>query len=314
MNSRKDWERDYRTIYDTFWENPRCSDSTISGILGAKIAAARLKMAYELRYIVGPEIRKKAFRNLKEYMYFIKSRQPERLYMKFREDSNVIYHAKTSGFCNLWVIAKEKMDIKGEIILEGYRSDYYASYAPGHMWDKAIGAMRKKVDAFNLNTYNPQHILGNHFDETIDWDEEDKLLYRYFKYDLRKPFTPLAKEGLSKEKTENFLNNLPNTCTIHTSYYPDALSSYDPYLFMFETDHENFIINLFSELPSSVSFFKVSNMLFLSTYIPRELARGADLQLSNKLYIPLLMVDLLERSVIRNKDYAIVEYSKGKDI
>ncbi|MBU7048249.1 MAG: hypothetical protein HXS54_17590, partial [Theionarchaea archaeon] len=61
MNGRKDWERDYRVIYDTFWENPRCSDSTISGILGPKIAATRLKMAYESGFVSAPDIRKKSY-------------------------------------------------------------------------------------------------------------------------------------------------------------------------------------------------------------------------------------------------------------
>ena len=311
--TEKDLKRDYRVVYDTFWENPRCPDSTISAVLGARIAATRLKMAYELRYIVGPEIRKRSYSNLKEYMYFVKNRDSELLYLSFHEDPNVVYHAKTSGFCDLWVIAEKRIDIKGEIILEGCRSDYFTSYAPGRTWDKAIEIMQEKVNTFNPDMYRPQGFIKTHFDETIDWDSEDESLFRYFKYDLRKPFTPLAKEGLSKEKTENFLNNLPNTCTIHTSYYPDSLPIYDSYLFMFNTNYEDFIINLFSELPSSVSFFKIDDELFASMHIPWQVVRKSDLQEASKdFYIPHLIVNLLEKEIIKKREYALVEYSWKK--
>ncbi|MBU7016915.1 MAG: hypothetical protein HXS44_05360, partial [Theionarchaea archaeon] len=141
--TEKDLRRDYRVIYDAFWENPRCSDSTVTAILGAKIAAARLKMAYDCGYIVGPDIRKRSYSNLKEYMYFVKSGKPELLYLSFHEDPAIIYHAKTSGFCDLWVIAEKRIDIKGEIILEGYRSDYYTSYASNRTWDKGIEIMEE---------------------------------------------------------------------------------------------------------------------------------------------------------------------------
>ncbi|MBU7046919.1 MAG: hypothetical protein HXS54_10850 [Theionarchaea archaeon] len=310
-------KKQYRTIYEAIWEDPRIFAKDLALLLDCTPTAAsnRLKEAYDSKYIIGPEIRKKSYKNLREYMYFINCKHPEHLYMNLREDQNVIYHAKTSGFCNLWVIAEEKIDVKGEIIFEGYRSDYQTSYASNSIWNNALKIMEEKINSFNPKFYKAMQFSRNYLNKAINWSIEDEFLYKYFKYNLRNNIKPIMKKHrISAEKVYNFFNNLPNTCTIHTSYYPDALSSYDPYLFMFETDYEDFIINLFSELPSSVSFFKVSNVLFLSTYIPRELARGADLQLSNKLYIPLLMVDLLERSVVRNKDYAIVEYSKGKDI
>jgi hypothetical protein len=34
-------------------------------------------------------------------------------------------------------------------------------------------------------------------------------------------------------------------------------------MFMFETDYEDFIVDLFSELPTSTFFFKVANKLFV---------------------------------------------------
>ena len=313
--TEKEYRRDIRTIYDTLWENPRGPDSTISTILGAKIAAVRTRMAYEAGYIVGPEIRKRSYKNLKEYMYFINCKNPELLYIKLRDDPKVVYHAKTSGCYNMWIVAKERMDIKGEIVLEGYRSDYCIPYAPDHSWKTTLGIMRKKADNFNPDTYQHQDTIRIHLDDIINWNEEREIFYRYFKYNLRKPFTPLARKGLSKKKADEFFNNLQTTCTIHTSYYPDSLSAYTHYLFMIETDYEDFIINLFSELPSSVSFFKVSKRLFASTYVPQQVVRNQDLKVTPKRScIPLLLIDLLEKGIIKFKDYSIVEYAWAKSL
>jgi hypothetical protein len=49
--------------------------------------------------------------------------------------------------------------------------------------------------------------------------------------------------------------------------------------------------------------------------IPKEVIRGTDLQVNlNKLYIPLLFIDMLEKGIIRNKDDVLVDYSIGKSL
>ena len=83
---------------------------------------------------------------------------------------------------------------------------------------------------------------------------------------------------------------------------------------MFETDYEDFIIDLFSELPTSVSFFKVSDKLFVLTYISKPFVRSKDLQVSSRYYLPLLMVELSNKKIVESKAHAIGEYSKGKDL
>ena len=45
--------------------------------------------------------------------------------------------------------------------------------------------MRKEIKSFNPDTFNPQHILETHFDETISWRVEDEILYSLFKCNLR---------------------------------------------------------------------------------------------------------------------------------
>lgn len=84
---------------------------------------------------------------------------------------------------------------------------------------------------------------------------------------------------------------------------------------MFETDYEDFVIELFSEFPTSVSFFKVSDKLFMLAYVSKPYMRSIDLiEASSKWYIPAVIIDLLNKGILRNGVRAMVDYSKGKDL
>ena len=308
------WKGQFRSIYEILWEDPRILNRNITSKIGED-AGKILKEASEYQYIIGPQARKRSYQNLKEYMYFVKCENPELLYLKYLEDQNIVYHVKTAGFCNLWITAKEKIDIDGDILVEGYRSDYYVSRPPDHTWGTALEIMRKKAEIFRPHYAFPQNYIQTHFDKTIEWTPQDEVLYRYFKYNLRRPLTPVMRDqNISKDKIYNFLERLPETCTVFTDYYPDSLSAYDPYLFMFETDYEDFIIDLFSELPTTSSFFKVSDKLFVHIHVPEELAKIGNSDLSNKFYIPLLIIDLKEKGIVKTSDYIICEYFTGKNI
>jgi len=309
----RDWKIQYRTIYDILYETPRVPLVSIEKAVG-KTARRRLKEAVELQYILGPELRKRCYENLKEYVYFLNCKDPEIPYIRYREDPSVIYHAEMIGFSNLLLITRKKIDIEGDIILEGYRSDYHFSFAPNHSWETALERMRKKIETFDPRTYLPKGIIQTHFDEAIEWGKEDELLYRYFKYSLREPVSPVMKENeISKDKIYQFLDRLLETCTIATSYYPNRLPEYDPYLFMLETEYEDFIIDLFSEFPTTSYFFKILDKLFVYVLVPDEIIRPTDLKVTiKKLHIPLLLIDLQERGIIESKERAMIEYSKGK--
>ena len=313
QKGRESLKREYRGIYEILWENPRVLVRSITSKIGSD-AGKLLQEALKLQYIKGPQIRKRSYQNMKEYVYFVKCENPELLYLEYREDQNIIYQVKTIGFCNLWITAKEKISIDGDIFLEGQRSDYSVSHPPNHSWETAIEIIKKKIKTFDLRDYEPQGIIRDRSNEATDWNPEDEILYRYFKYDLRKPLTPLMRDlNISKDKIYNFLERLPEPCTVFTDFYPESLSAYDPYLFMFETDYEDFIIDLFSELPATSSFFKVSNKLFVNICVPDRLFRIVDSNPS-ELSIPLLALDLKEQGIVKNKDYVVPEYYRSKDL
>ena len=311
-------QRQCRSIYEIMSVTPRITRKDIAAMmnLDARTISGRIKEAKEFQHIVGPETRKKSYKNLREYMYFVKCEEPEISYLKYREDQNIVYHAQMIGFCDLWIIAKEKMDIDGEVVIEGYRSDYYTSFAPDHSWEAAMENIKKKTEIFEPQYAASCKYIQTHFDKIIEWTPEDELLYRYFKYDLRKPLTPPIKEpGIWERNIYNFLERLPETCTIETSYYPDGARAYDPYLFMFETDYEDFVIDLFSELPTTTWFFRVSNTLFVLAHVSKPFMKSKDLlETVNKWYIPLLLIDLSEKNFVKKRARADVDYFWGKSI
>ncbi|MBU7012374.1 MAG: hypothetical protein HXS46_16965 [Theionarchaea archaeon] len=315
--SREQKEEFYRAIYEIIFSIPRVKIYEIARILkiDRNVASHRLHEAFNKVYISKPQIRKRAYANMKEYSYFLRCKNPAELFSEYLHDENIIYHAVMTGFANLWVISKEEIDFDCDVIAGGLRSDYHIPLVPNHSWETAAQIMRKKIQNFNLKDYEPERIIQNHWNETTEWDEEDEKLFKEFNYDLRRPITPIQKKHLiSWRKVDTWLQKLPKFCTVFTLYYPKTISVHDPYLFVFETDYEDFLIDLFSELPASSWFFKVSDKLCLYAHVKREYARIVETQSDiRELHIPTLVTELIRKGVLKNEEHSIVECYWNRD-
>lgn len=317
--SAEDRRRQYRLIYEVLWKDPRIHVKDLARVLNInpRAASRRLSEALSLGIFSPLQIRIRSFSNKLEYMYFVNSEDPLEMYMELSENPNVIYHAVMDGFSNLWIVTKEKIRIDGDIVLEGVRSDYHVAFAPDHSWEQSVAAMQKKVEGFNPKMYCPTRRIQSHWHESIPWGKDDEILYRAFKYNLRKKLTQVMEEHfLSTTKVYEWLNRLPECCTIFMRYFPSGVSTYDPYLFMFETDYEDFIVDLFSELPTSSFFFRVGDKLFLSARIEKSSVRNVDYEMSNisQLHIPLLIKALKKKEVLRREAHALFEYHWKKEL
>jgi DNA-binding Lrp family transcriptional regulator len=310
-------QKQYRFIYESLSESPRIPVVDISQLLKVyrNTARKRMREAFEQGYVSKPQIRKRSYTNFKEYIYFLNASNPFRFFSDCIENEDIIYHAVLSGFANFWIISRNPLDIE-DSILNGVRSDYHISYAPDHSWDTSIKIVQKKIRTFDQETYAPQNIIQSHWNESCDWDSEFEILYREFKYDLREKLTPIRKKHLiSTGKIYQFLENLSAYCTVFTNYFPESISSYDPYLYMFETDYEDFIIELFSQLPTSSWFFNVSGNVFLLAHVKKGYLRAIDFRNDiGELHIPFLVSNLIEKGIIKTEKHAIVEYFWEKNL
>jgi len=314
-------KKHYRSIYELLNENPRIYEKTVAKKLeiDRNTTSKRMKEAFELGFISWPQIRKRSFRNLLEYIYLINCKNPARWFRKYIQDEDVTYHAVMNGFANLFIVTRKEIDIKDDAIVFGPRSDYHVAYAPNHTWKTSIQIMREKVAHFDPEEYEPKGILKNHWNKIVEWSPQFELLYQYYKRNMRKKVTPAMKKyHISGEKTYEWLKNVKKYCTVFVRYFPEGFSSYDPYLFMFETDYEDFVIDLFSEIPTSPFFYKVSNKLFLFANVDRRLVKVTDTENEvpdiSKLHIPLLIEDLLEKGIITSEAHAASEYYWIKDL
>jgi hypothetical protein len=299
---------EFRKIYEHLCDKPRFRPHHVSKDLGLRPSsvADRLKEAIENGYIVGPQIRKKSFSNFKTYVYLVNSSNSLQSFREYIMNSHVLYHEMIQGFCNVIVVSDVKLDIDGTI-LGGLSSDQYVSHPPDQSWKTSTNKMWDMVRKFNPRDYTPKGYIETHWNEKAEWSEQDETLFLEFKYDLRKPLQPLSeKTGILMGKIKDFLENLPRYCTISTSYFPLTMKAYDPYLYIFETDYEDFVIDLFSQLPTTCWFQRVSDALIAYAWTIREPTKNVNTKMEDvsEMQIPLLLEALVKKGVVKKENYA----------
>jgi hypothetical protein len=309
LDTSESRRKEFREIYEHLCDKPRFRPHHVAKDLELRPSSVgdRLKEAVESGYIVGPQIRKKSFSNFKTYMYLVNSARPLKLFDEYIENDHILYHEVLEGFCNLRVVSDVKLDIEGTI-LGGLTSDYYISHPPDQPWRISSQNMWDMIQKFDPADYTPKGYIETHWKETVKWSEQYEILFWEFKYNLRKALEPLVKQKYhiwSGDGIE-FLEQLPRYCTVFTCYFQETIDNYDPYLYVFETDYEDFVIDLFSQLPTTCWFQRVSDTLIAHLWTIRGKMRKIDIRNKNfpELQISLLIQELLERGIIRKEDHA----------
>ena len=308
----------YRAIFDLLNHDPRIQYNKIAEIIGVdgRTASNRLREAVEKGIIVGPQVRKKSFSNFRTYVYLSQVQDPLELFDQYTRNKDVIYHELLDGVFNLHVISKEKLDIEG-VVLEGIPSDYYISYPPDRPWGRAIDTMRTMVAWFNPEEYVPKGYITTHWDEPVNWSDTDEILYQEFKYDLRKPLEPLVKDKyhIWSGNGYDFLKRLPHACTAITCYFPETARAYDPHLFLVGTEYEDFVIEVFSQLPTTCWFQRVSDALMVNVWTLKRPLYQANVLIDNVavLQIPLLLRELVKKGIVRKEERAEIKWHWRKE-
>lgn len=306
-------KREYRTIYELLEDKPRINVKNIASVLESDrhSASKRLKEAFAFGYVEKPQIRKRSYQNMKEYMYFVRLDNPLEAFEIYGSNGKVVYQAVMGGYANFWIIAKEELAVDGHVVVKGLRSDYYVAYAPDVTWDTAFTRIYAKIDDFDPAAYTPRGVITNHWHEPAAWDEEDEKLCSAFQYDLRKKLAPVMKENLvSGEKLYKWFDHLNQTCTVFTRFFPERIAAYDPYLFMIDTPYDDFVIDLFSQFPTSTMFFKVGSNLFCycnvkKTYVKQVAPPVTDIK---DLKILFMLKMLSKKRFISDWWHASIEY------
>ena len=309
-------ERHYRTIYEIIDETPRIEQKDISTIMGLRpgVVGNRIKEAREKGYLFGPEIRKKSYKNLKEYLCFAACEDSLHSYKIYTNNEKTLHYTLTDGYFDARIVSTEKIHVTDTVLAEGFRSDYYIPSVPDHTWKIAVQIMRKMVDAFDPQKYMPKGYIETHWDESAVWDEKDEILYREFEYNFRKPYSPLIKKHkIYKYTIDAWFEKIHQYCTVFTSYYLDTWRSYYFYIYMIETDYKDFIVELFSQLPATTWFYTVSDKLFIDMCIDRGLKRrGQKDRFEDVLAFFKMINALLDRGIVKSVNRASIDHTWWK--
>ncbi|MGC1121186.1 MAG: hypothetical protein WBA22_08830 [Candidatus Methanofastidiosia archaeon] len=113
-----------------------------------------------------------------------------------------------------------------------------------------------------------------------------------------------------------FLERLPQCCTVLTCYFSLTVNAYDPHIYLIETDCEDFIIDLFSQLPTTCWFQKVSNTLVAHIWALRKPTKRVTTHIEDipELQIPLLVDALVEKGIVKREISAEIEAYWRKEV
>jgi len=309
----EDRKREYRIIYELVDSKPRINVKDVASILDSDrhSTSNRLKEAFTLGYVLKPQVRKRSYQNMKEYMYFLQCENPLDTFEKYRNDETVVYQAVMGGPTNLWMITTKERDVDGSIMVKGLRSDYYVACAPEVTWEDSIAKIHTKISQFDPELYYPQKRIQTHWNEFIQWDEEDEKLFDAFQYNLRRKLTPIMKENLiSGEKIYKWFDRLNETCTMYTQFFPEGIGNYDPYVLVVDTHYEDFVIDLFSQFPTSTLFFRVQDHLFCYLSVRKACLKkiAGPIKSIEDLKIPFILRILNQKGYISTWWYSSLEY------
>lgn len=297
----KNFPRDLYGLFSFVNKDPRISLSEIGRQMGIdrRTATSWWKLAVENRIIIPPILRKKSFLNFREQVYFLKVRDPHKLFKKLVDDKNITYYMVQTGFSNFVITAKKKIDPPGEIIFSGERSDSFVSTPMNCTYEEAARRISQKLDHIDDDP-QPSPLV---YHDTIyeSWDKNDELIYRELCNDMRKPLLPLMKKyHLYSDKIMNWIKNRDQFGQTFTFFYPEGEGAYLPIIYAMKTEYDTLIIDLFSRLPVNSVFYRIDKYLLLTIYIP--------FRYFLRLLIRKVFSDLGEANLIEDYDNAVIEY------
>lgn len=226
--------------------------------------------AIRKRIIILPIFRRKSYSNFAEHFYFFNTEDPHELYEQLQQtDLPLIYFAVHTGICNFQIISKEPINLSDiDLIYYGVRSDYFVSIPPNIPLETSI----KRVDNIlgNLDRIELRESPLQFRDYAYEpWDEKDEAIYWNICNDLRKPFASVIKSTRTyNDKAWDWFKSRHKFGDTITFFYPNGEGAYAPSMYFIDTDYDSIIIDLFSQLPTSVLFYRMCDKVVLTTYLP----------------------------------------------
>jgi hypothetical protein len=256
--------------------------------------------ALKKQIIMIPRFRRKSFLNFREYIYFLKVKDPQESYEQCIKDKNLVYFSVHTGFCNFEMISRRPIDPEGEIVLSGPRSDYHVTIPPDNTFQEAGERIVRKLNMIDHLEPKESPLLFREQKYEL-WDYKDERLYEEFCNDLRKPLTHVMKKTSTySDKIMNWFRTRNQFGHTITMFFPQGLHSYMPVTYALETEFDSVLIHLFSELPTPCVFYRIDSTLMMSIYLP--------FTLEERILIRKVFSILQKKELVKKYTNSIEEY------
>lgn len=225
----------------------------------------RQKKAADSGILHNPELRLKMCEDVKEYVYALSSDSAFRTFHELQKDSRICYQTFATGYFDLLLITSEplplsELNILGKTVLEGSRSNYICPGVPATDYTDAIGM----IELFTRKDFEPSEWVIEYPTREVDWKEIDWKLFFLLRHDMTKKYTELARSvKMSYDGFRWSLKRILANTQVIVPYYPEGYSRYTRFLFMFKSDYEKMLLDMFSLVPCFTMMYKVRDWLLV---------------------------------------------------
>ena len=267
-------------IYEQLLQDERVSFTNMAKnlSLARNTVTSHFNYMLENEILLPPSLRLKMFDDLREYAYCLNFEKPVRVFQELENDPRVVYHSMTSGAFDMIVITNTPIDFEAhpcfkECVLEGPRSDLYASHVSRDMYEEAFLKIKKTAEEGSLkkgllpSEYPPRKII---------WTDLEWELFYDLKYNVRRTFTEIVKKhGISKELFYQSYEHVKKNCVTLISYFPEGRLNYYDFYFLLKSDYEEALKDLFMQLPCTNMVYHIKDRMaawinILRTFPVRE--------------------------------------------
>jgi hypothetical protein len=214
----------------------------------------------------------------KEYVYLMKFRNPFQVFEGLKGFPHLLYHVMAFGDWNIMAVTDRLLDFTqlvgfDSMVEQGTRGCSYTPKVPFTNWVDSFVTSYERVDQFTPPT---SEYRDRRLSPLLDWDEDEWKLYYTFKFNIRKKVTPTLREiKVRYEIYTKWMNSLEEHSTIHVGFYPNGYQTYMTYCFLFSSDYEDTVKELFSLFPTTPFILEIGNQLMVFTnMVSSKMARS----------------------------------------
>ncbi|MGC1120768.1 MAG: hypothetical protein WBA22_06710 [Candidatus Methanofastidiosia archaeon] len=259
------------SLFRAITNEPRISVSQLARNwnVNRKTAEIWYRNAIRKRIIIPPILRKKSFANFREYIHFFRVSDPHLTFEQLKNEKGIKYFSIQAGFANLEVISDSPLGKGlGDLVIGGYRSDYYVSIPPNCTFMKSVSMIEKKLSDID-DTKNDSSPLISRDIPYEPWNRLDEGIFGELDDELRKPFAHVLRiTGAYSDKVMDFFRRKDEFSHTITMFFPDGEKSYLLSVYLIRTKNDSLLIDLFSIFPASTVFYRLKEYLIMNIYTP----------------------------------------------